>query len=268
MEFIAMDTIVMGTSAKATKAKYIQVVIDHHSRYVWAKATPTNTAQAVVGVLENIFHNVGVPERILTDNGTNFTSRVFRKFLKDNNVRTSYTTTYHPQTNGTNEKVNDTLVKGLRMAISESPKLKWSTLLSRVVDNYNNTIHSTTGFTPSYLLFGKDTCNTQLPLDEARHLAYQRSEDFKAKKKEVYDRSHKPLNLKPGDLVKRRIPSNHPNNTKLTPKFDAVYKVVSQLSPVNYEIIKQGDNPASFNIHVSQLEPYYQREPNLLDPGE
>jgi transposase InsO family protein len=268
MEFIAMDTIVMGTSAKATKAKYIQVVIDHHSRYVWAKATPTNTAQAVVGVLENIFHNVGVPERILTDNGTNFTSRVFRKFLKDNNVRTSYTTTYHPQTNGTNEKVNDTLVKGLRMAISESPKLKWSTLLSRVVDNYNNTIHSTTGFTPSYLLFGKDTCNTRLPLDEARRLAYQRSEDFKARKKEAYDRSHKPLNLKPGDLVKRRIPSNHPNNTKLTPKFDAVYKVVSQLSPVNYEIIKQGDNPASFNIHVSQLEPYYQREPNLLDPGE
>ncbi len=270
IEFIAMDTVVMGTSAKTTKAKYIQVVIDHPSRYVWARATPTNTAQAAISVLDNIFHNVGVPERILTDNGTNFTSRYFRKFLKDNNVRASHTTTYHPQTNGANEKVNDTIIKGLRMAITENPKLKWSTLLSRVVDNYNNTIHTTTGFTPSYLLFGRDDWNSEkrFPIDQARHLAHQRSEDFKAKKKEAYDRSHKQLNLNIGDLVKRRIPSNHPNNNKLTPKFDAIYKVVSQLSPVNYEIIKQDSNSSSFNIHVSQLEPYYQREANLFDPGE
>jgi hypothetical protein len=102
----------------------------------------------------------------------------------------------------------------------------------------NNTIHSTIGFTFSYLLFGKDTCNTGQPLDEARRLAY-RSEDFKAEIKGVNDNSHKPLNLKPRDLIKRRIPQNHPNNTKLTSKFDAVHKVVSQLSPVNYEIIKQ-----------------------------
>ncbi len=217
----------------------------------------------------NIFH-VGVPERILTDNGTNFTSRVFRKFLKDNNVRASHTTTYHPQTNGANEKVNDTIIKGLRMAITENPKLKWSTLLSRVVDNYNNTIHTTTGFTPSYLIFGRDAWNSEkrFSIDQARHLAHQRSEDFKAKKKEAYDRSHKQLNLNIGGLVKRRIPSNHPNNNKLTPKFDAIYKVVSQLSPVNYEITEQNNNSSSFNIHVSQLEPYYQREGNLFDPGE
>jgi transposase InsO family protein len=259
MDLIAMDTVVMGTSAKSTKAKYIQVVIDHHSRYVWAKATPTNTAQTVVNVLNSIFRSVIPPKRILTDNGTNFTSRLFQKFLKENNVLSSRTTTYHPQTNGTNEKVNDTIVKGLRMAISENPKLKWSTLLSRVVNNYNNTIHSTTGFTPSFLMFGKDSLNTNTTLTEARLLAQQRSEDFKAKKKAVFDRLHKPLNLIPGDLVKRRIPSNHPNNTKLSPKFDAIYKVVSKTSPVNYEIVKTGGNSSKFNIHVSQLEPYFKR---------
>jgi hypothetical protein len=118
------------------------------------------------------------------------------------------------------------------MAISENPKLKWSTLLSRVVNNHN-TIHSTTGFTPSFLMFGKDSLNTNTTSTEARLLAQQRSEDFKAKKKAVFDRLHKPLNLISGDLVKRRKPSNHPHNTKLSPKFDAIFKVVSKTSPVN-----------------------------------
>jgi hypothetical protein len=144
------------------------------------------------------------------------------------------------------------------MAISENPKLKWSTLLSRVVNNYN-TIHSTTGFTPSFLMFGKDSLNTNTTSTEARLLAQQRSEDFKAKKKAVFDRLHKPLNLISGDLVKRRKPSNHPHNTKLSPKFDAIFKVVSKTSPVNYEIVKTDGNSSKFNIHVSQLEPYFKR---------
>jgi hypothetical protein len=42
-----------------------------------------------------------------------------------------------------------------------------------------------------------------------------RSEDFKVKKKAVFNGSHKPLDWIRGNLVKRRIPSNHPNSTKL-----------------------------------------------------
>jgi transposase InsO family protein len=259
MDLIAMDTVVIGTSANATKAKYLQVLIDHHSRYVWEKATPTNTAKAVIGVLEGIFRNVGVPKRILTDNGTNFTSHAFKKFLKENNVHYSNTTNYHLQTNRANEKVNHTILNGLHMATAENPKYKWSTLLSQVVNNYNSTLHSTTGFTPSYLLFGKDNLCNNVPLDEARRLAQERSESFKAKKKESYDRSHKALDLKVEDLVKRGVLYKSPSNTKLSPKFDAIYKVVTPISHVNYEVIKLDDNSLKFNIHVSQLEPYFQR---------
>lgn len=244
------------------------MVIDHHSRYVWAKATNSNTTQATIGTLDNIFKSFGFPKRILTDNGTNFTNRVFKRYLNKNNVHTSRTTSYHPQTNGANEKANHTIFNGLRLAVQENPKLKWSTLLVRVVDNYNNTVHSATGFTPSFLMFGKDKLNTKTPLDEARLQAQKRSDEFKEKTKAIFDRIHKPLFLKPGDLVKKRIPSNHPSNTKLTPKYDAVFKVVSQVSPVNYEIIKLDDDSSKFNIHVCQLEPYFQRLETSFDTWE
>jgi len=102
-ELWAMDTIVMGSSARNTKAKYIQVLIDHHSRFVWAKATKVNTTQAIIEMLKPILEKQK-PKRLLTDNGSNFKSRVLKRFLDEYQIKQSFTSTYHPQTNGHNEK--------------------------------------------------------------------------------------------------------------------------------------------------------------------
>ncbi len=99
---------------------------------------------------------------------------------------------------------------------------KWSTTI-------------TIPFTPQLVLLRHTCCSekdnlcTNVPLDEARRLAQERSESFKAKKKESYDRSHKALDLKVGDLVKRRVPHNHPKiqsfhqnstpSTRLLPQY-------------------------------------------------
>jgi hypothetical protein len=81
LELIAMDTVVMGSSANNTKAKFIQVVIDHHSRYAWAVAINKNTAASSITVLTNIFKAINAdPKRLspITDptsqarNSTNF----------------------------------------------------------------------------------------------------------------------------------------------------------------------------------------------------
>ncbi|RWS13491.1 hypothetical protein B4U80_15062, partial [Leptotrombidium deliense] len=42
MDLIAIDTVVMGSVANKTKAKHILVAIDHHSRFMWAKAVAKN----------------------------------------------------------------------------------------------------------------------------------------------------------------------------------------------------------------------------------
>ena len=268
IDLISMDTVVMGSSARESKAKYIQVVLDHNTRFVWAKATKTNTAQAAISLLEEVSRTPGPAKRLLTDNGTNFRSNAVKRFLRQHNCSQAFTSTYHPQTNGANEKVNGTIVKGIRLALKDRPRVMWSTVLKDVVLNYNNTLHDTTGFTPSFLMLGRDSLQTTSPpIGEARKIAKERSDAFKLKKKEVYDKTHHPLTLKIDDLVKRRIPDNRPDRKKLTPKYEGPFKVVELRGPVNVMISKPEAN-APFLIHVSQLEPYFSREPSLLDPGE
>ena len=258
---IGMDTIVMGTAASNTKAKYIQVIVDHHSRYLWAFPTPTNTTASVVNILTNLFRIVGVPKVLLTDRGTNFTSNHFKRFLSQNGVKHIKTSSYHPQTNGLVEKTNNTLITRLKCALKDKPKLKWSTLIPEVVQQYNDTPHDNTGFTPRFLMFGTYSSPTNDPppvsLEEARKLAFKRTENAKAKSKELYDTKHQAVEFEVNQLVYRLIPQNHPSRNKLTDKRDGPYPVLRKISNLNYEIVKDGVSSSNPSIvHVSQLSAF------------
>ena len=102
-------------------------------------------------------------KRLLTDNYQSFRSQSLKRFLNRHGCSHTYTSAYHPQTNGANEKVNDTILKGLRLAKQEHPRTQWSNLLRHAVRKYNNTIHDITDFTPAYLMFGRDQLNTSSP---------------------------------------------------------------------------------------------------------
>ncbi|UYV61244.1 hypothetical protein LAZ67_1004078 [Cordylochernes scorpioides] len=122
-QVISADTIVMGTSAEKTKHKYIQVFIDHLTRYVWAFPTIKNTAQATLQCFNRILQ-VSLPiKHIITDNGKNFNSKEFKRCLKVHNIKQTFTTPYHPQSNGMCEKVNGTIMTKLRAALLDKPKL-------------------------------------------------------------------------------------------------------------------------------------------------
>jgi hypothetical protein len=166
-----------------------------------------------------------------------------------------------------NEKVNDTIVNKLRLAIQDHPRRKWSTLLPQVVKDYNNTIHSTTGFKPAFLMFGIDSDN-QIPSIEARALAKVRTESFKIKKKAEYDKHHIPINFNIGDLIRRRIPPNHPSNTKLSPKFEGPFKIIEKTLEVNYRIQNLGKKEHNELVHVNKLESYHTREDSQMAVGE
>ena len=262
MDLLSMDTVVMDRKNKDPNSqKYIQIVLDHNSRYVWARATNKTTAQTMISVLDAIIKGASPAKRLLTDNYKSFRAKTLQRFLDQNHCSRSFTSSYHPQTNGANEKVNDTIVKGLRLALQDRPRVKWTSLLEKVVRDYNNTIHETTGFTPSYLMFGTDSLQTSSPsVAEARQLSQTRSDAFKQRKKEAYDRLHQPINLKVGDLVKRRIPSNRPDVKKLSPKFEGPFCVKELRGPVNVVIEDHASNSQPLLVHVSQIEPYYNRE--------
>ncbi|UYV67937.1 hypothetical protein LAZ67_5002548 [Cordylochernes scorpioides] len=211
-QVISADTIVMGTAAEKTKHKYIQVFIDHLTRYVWAFPTIKNTAQATLQCFNRILQ-VSLPiKHIITDNGKNFNSKEFKRCLKVHNIKQTFTTPYHPQSNGMCEKVNGTIMTKLRTALLDKPKVKWSTLLPKVITDYNNTPHDVTGFPPSFLLFGYNVQpqfadNPSTSVEDARKLAIKRTQHHREISKRRHDSRHPDIEFKVGDLVLKRIPT-------------------------------------------------------------
>jgi transposase InsO family protein len=68
----------------------------------------------VVKFFESIIYWYGVPNNIITDNGTNFTSGEFQEFAKELGIKIKYALVAHPKSNGQVEKANELVCTGLK----------------------------------------------------------------------------------------------------------------------------------------------------------
>ncbi|KAL5517106.1 hypothetical protein EMCRGX_G002578 [Ephydatia muelleri] len=80
------------------------IVVDAHSK--WPEVIPmsTTTSLATVVELTRLFASYGIPQQLMSDNGSQFTSQEFKKFLRTNGVRHILTASYHPSSNGAAER--------------------------------------------------------------------------------------------------------------------------------------------------------------------
>nr|GEZ77150.1 reverse transcriptase domain-containing protein [Tanacetum cinerariifolium] len=80
--------------------KYILVAVDYLSKWVEAKALPTNDARVVVKFLKSLFSRFGTPKAIISDRGTHFCNDKFSRVMAKYGVTHRLSTAYHPQTSG------------------------------------------------------------------------------------------------------------------------------------------------------------------------
>jgi transposase InsO family protein len=91
--------------------------IDKFSK--WIEVRPLNSimSEQAVAFLTNIIHRFGVPNSIITDNGTQFTGRKFLDFCEDHRIRVDWAAVAHPMTNGQVERANGMILQGLKPRI-------------------------------------------------------------------------------------------------------------------------------------------------------
>lgn len=167
-EIISIDTIGGLGGTRSTK-KYLHLVVDHFTRYAFILTSKTQSAKDFVKLVKNKIdtEEIGM---LLTDQYAGINSREFKRFLKDKRIPMVFTAVNAPFSNGLNERLNQTLINKIRCKINEEgKKTAWTTIAQECVSKYNDTIHSVTGFAPSYLLYGTD--DTMLP----RELKQQKS---------------------------------------------------------------------------------------------
>lgn len=170
------------------------------------------------------------------------------------------------------KKTNGTISAKLRLKMKDFPKLKWSSLLQNVINDYNATPHSATGFAPRFLLFGLHDKPDFIPaselitLEKARKIAVERSNSEKDHRKEKYDSRHKPHQLRIGDQVVKKLPENHPSIVKTSPRNTGPYEIVKIVGSDTFEItcLKSGK---TIQAHSSQLKKFHPRMKNQ-DAGE
>ena len=143
--------------------KYGLVVVDHFTRFCQFYATRTKSTKAIAQKIFNEFIlQWGFPTRIHHDMGREFNSSLFTELHRLTGIKASNTTPYYPQGDGQCERLNRTLVNMLK-TLSQKEKSDWKSHLPKLAYAVNSTRNKTTGFSPHYLMFGREA---MFPIDQ------------------------------------------------------------------------------------------------------
>lgn len=269
-DLVGLDFWGPTTESSTSSNRYVIVLTDYLTKFVIAKPVPTNTAVTTAEFLLETSFTFGVPAHILTDQGTHFRNELVHSLTVALGCKHTFVTAYHPQSNGQTERWNATMRPKLN-ALHQQNRHDWDHYLPGIVSAYNTGVHSSTGFSPSYLMFGR---HVALPFDSARpivavskpsdyltHLArYRRIVLQQARStilhhqqlaKQRHDQHRQHLAYTIGDVVLIR---HHGTRSKSTPTYDGPYTVTEILSPHTYIVTNEHTNRHR-RVHVNDMHP-------------
>ena len=136
---------IVGVLPRTQKGnRFILTVVDYATRYPEAFAIPSQTAELVADALVQLFARVGIPEEIVSDQGTNFMSQLVKELCGSLGISKLTSTAYHPETNGLVERFNGSLKAMLRTFVQDQPRT-WDAVLPYVLFAYREVPEASTG---------------------------------------------------------------------------------------------------------------------------
>ncbi|GJY71833.1 reverse transcriptase domain-containing protein [Tanacetum coccineum] len=284
----------MGPFPSSRGNKYILVAVDYLSKWVEAKALPTNDARVVCKFLKSLFARFGAPRAIISDRGTYFCNDQFAKVMLKYEVTHRLSTAYHPQTSGQVEVSNRGLKRILERIVGEnwshssslhrvSPPDKWADKLDDALWAFRTAYKTPIGCTPYKLVYGK-ACHLPIELEhkaywalkhanfdlktagdqrkiqlnelsELRDQAYENSLIYKEKTKRNHDTKIKNRVFNVGDQVLLFNSRLKIFSGKLKSRWSGPFTIV-QVFPYGTVELSQNSGP-NFKVNGHRLKHYF-----------
>lgn len=263
-QVISLD--LMGPFPKSKKGNTMLLVITcWFSKLALLFPLRTGKADKICEIVENEILLFGAPQAIISDNGKQFNSHIFKELASKYNCRLWFTPNYHPQSNPT-ERVNRVIGTMISTYIKHKKHNEWDVHLAEIGHAIRTAVHETTGYTPSYLFFGRETgvLDFEIPcgsndelltepldmcLDKFINQLYQRDEmyqlvgnrlrDAHNQSKKTYNLRRRSANFEIGETVWKRTKylsnANNKFMAKLAPKFEKAL-IVNKISDNIYRL--------------------------------
>nr|GEV82612.1 reverse transcriptase domain-containing protein [Tanacetum cinerariifolium] len=266
--------------------------VDYLSKWVEAKALPTNDARVVCKFLKNLFARFGAPKAIISDKGMHFYNDQFTKVMQKYSVTHRLATSYHPQTIGQVEVSNRGLKRILEWAVGEN-RASWLDKLDDALWAFHTAYKIPIGCTPYKLVDGK-ACHLPVELEhkaywalkhanfdlktagdhrkiqinelnELRDQAYENSLIYKEKTKRIHDSKIKNRVFNIGDRVLLFNSRLMIFSGKLKSRWSGPF-TISQVFPYGTVELSQLDGP-NFKVNCHRLKHYFREDvPKLVVP--
>lgn len=141
----------IGKLALSGGYQYICTAVDYFTKWVEAEPLKTKQSWEVAAFLHKLQCRYGIAEIHITDQGKEFNSELMKEYYKLSGIEHKVTAAYHPMANGLVERQNRTIEDCIRKVMSQ--KADWLPLLDSVLFACRVSKHSSTGFTPYFMLY-------------------------------------------------------------------------------------------------------------------
>jgi transposase InsO family protein len=243
-ERCALD--ILGPLTEPTSEnKYILTFQDDLSKFQVAVPVPLQDAETVArAFVLHVVHRFGAPGQILTDQGSNFLSDLFKSTCKMLKIKKTQTTGFHLESNGDLDRSHRVLTDYLRHYVRED-QTDWDEWDSYAVYAYNTTVY-TISFTPFELVYGfrsevpsalREAPTTQYNYDyltelrgrlqSSHEVAREKLLSGKVKSKEYYDKNSERVEIKVGQKILLLDGTVRRGRSKnLSPQYIGPYEVL------------------------------------------
>ena len=243
---------------------------DNLSKHVIAIPIPNQTAEEVANkFVYEIILRYGIPNEILTDQGSQFMSAVFQNCCKLMKIKNIFASVYHPESNGALERSHKVLVEYLRCYVDKT-KSDWDQWIQFACFTYNTTPHAVTKFTPYELLFGRKAnipgslCKQPQPLYNMEDLVQNLKQKFQSAWTQARanlilgkEKRNDKINEKRKEVkyhIRDQVLIQNEQRKKLDPLWLGPYEVIAVNLPTI--TVRIGNRRKDLRIHVNKTKPY------------